>query len=1619
MEASLRDLLERLDGVAAGTSRSHDTPTHLVEEVKDVLEHLASDELPAASAVFLSKDPPGALRHLEDARARGKLSAAANAGRAKLFELIAWYLTRLDAGAVEPYAEDVMRECLRTFRTERGTQKTVKAGALAPMVSLFRLGATRRALSRSATRALACELREDYERHTANTARVKGMILTVIAAMHDGDGASAYKDAAPDEDGPPSFKREEEADDEEYLDEDRFSRRNPSRNAFTKKTTVKTGSKPEPDPRWLLRVSLATATGGGASTSATLVAEAFDAVGSALTALKRESATKSADASSVAARESETPFRASPLDDDSRRRIAEATLEALALPGGGQRSDVTRAALRMVADHARAFAAPPGMLSLASEYFKALLLCRTSGNKNIRQAASPATDTFLAATADALADASTAPEAEREATWTRLSEDALALMDARDTKAKERTVAVRAVGKLARAGVAVGGFGASGFDPDAMLARIARWTSSERSFADGSNDFDRRYEAMERQTAVLGAYADLLVARGADERVPPTALASLARVARWSWEHYFVAGERAREDTRARLAEAFEALAFRGGLTTLAGVLGSISRSLVALSLRVAPPDPIDSAAFRAAPEPLWPKYADLWTHLTRGGESGASLSRVSETRARATYDAFVRETLQLCQTLQLRVVPAARDAEADPTASKDDEHQELEDDATTRALALELGEGVAAENPGDMQTFLCLVDLFCAVIANAPARHIERWLTTLIENVAALSAAHPLLSGFYKIARVALVAADDAGVFEESFCDDDEDDVKESASDRLAARETCRAFLLDVLAGAERLSDELRAAALQLLLAAPAGLLAARELAPALRDALAVGAHHPPLARAALDVLDRWTGTRSALTASSDARETSRRETTRRRRDHEEIRALLPSMVRSLRAYVDRRSASEKTDAGSDVGAFDAGDASNRLNAGDAYRSARRAVETARAADRSAEPEHDIDARVARVLGAVGGAAHELVDDDDRRASGSLVSSSSSFSSSSSSTLWDFERRVSLDVDVGENARVTIWLDQMLPRAAHCALSSTDRAAKVAAAEFLHAATLLMVGRNARAFAPEGGDHAREATPFHKIYRRLFPVVLELAIDQEPVCRQLFSALATQLVRWFTRNQAREAAETVALLDAVVEGLAGDPARRDAESDGDTFTGGTSEKVSGGAAARRRDLCASLAAECLKWSVRSVPSGDLRGGRNAPTRGSAGSGDGNGQSVAVNVSSLLRRLFAFQTHPDPARRLGAAVALRLCLAELRSFPEHDEAHALEILETALRSLRLAERDPPGAGAAEAGALLARAATRACARHSVALCLDPKEKTTSASRGGSFGTLQRLVKWLFLDGTARVETRARLESQLAFGALVQRTPGYVSPRAWVAAARAKKKEKKQPDIASEKGGGGFRQPRFVFAVPRRRARARAGGAGAGRGRGARRGRRRLRGYRARADDASAGDGRDLDARRGRGVALGAVGARTRPRRARGPAPRPRRKRKGTRGEGDERPPAPRGVVFPAARRAFRSARDRGRRRYSATKRFVVVSSGARLAQGARAPLRADPRARRARGAREERRRGVLRSAPRRLGRDARDASRGRRPRRVGPSVGSVARFRRRHRAFGVRRRAGA
>ena len=1344
-EDSLRDLLERLTAFATGAANVHDKPSTIVEEVKDVLDHLARDELPAASAVLLAIDPPGALHHLELVRAEvHKPSGDVNMGRARLLECVAAYIARIGRDGAEPYARDVKQACERTFRSERGSQRSVKAAALLPMAELFRLGLPR--MTDTETRAIARELREDYERDRLNSARVKANILQAIAALHDNTPRP----------GPLT---------EEVTAEEAAS------------TAKKADLKPAPTATWLLAAGLATLNEKDGATL--LVAEGLDGISSAL-------------ASAVDAGEELTP--------GTIKNVCDATIQSLAVPSSGQRTDKTQAALRLVARHADVLAPPPGFMTRSSECFQALVRCRCASNKAIRTLAVPALDEFLRALSDALGDDSSAPAFEREAVLSSLSEEVYELLESPKARNKEKTAAVRALGKLVRAAWAIGSQAAS--DLDLLMEKLTK-LMMVHDFVDGGNDFDRRFEAVERQCVMLSTYTDIISLQPPGTPVEESALDLLVDIVKFLWRHYHTAGDRMQLQLLAATDEFFAELHRRGGATLLRGFASRVTRSLVALTLRVAPPDPIDSALFRAPPEPLWPCYVSPWTHLfggdalavpnapslekaeakTRRRSRGTtpskdaaanrrqrsvsvntdvgdtpntdgraasvfspSLDRIASGAAGGSgaephhvvmYDSFIDEVLQLCQTLDLDVVRATKGMGEDP-GGENDSSQEKEtndgEDGMRQALALELGEGVAAANVGDMQTFLCLVDLTCAVVGSVPHDAIVRWLAPLMERLSALSAARPLLSGFYKIARAALCAADRAGA---SF-----QDALNESSVKGSTASACRAFLLDVVAAQPRLSDELRASALQLILSSPPGLLTPSELATPLRDALRVGLHHPPLASAALDLLEtRWTG---AVHATEEERL--------------EMDALLPSVVGALRPYVDRSVIASHGGgtAGGDAVSTDGVETATAL-----YRAKRIAARRAKAADEEMERGETgegggVDNRVARLLGKIGGAAHALVDDGEGKSA-----------YDDSAALWDPRARVSLDITVsgganGSAVRLTVWLDAMLPRAASLALTSPDRPSKVAAAEFLHAATLLMVGHNARAAAPRGGDYAREPTKFHHIYRRLFPVVIELAVDPEPVTRTLFSSLAYQLARWFTRNQAREAAETVALLDAITEGLAGGP----------TSDANNAAERASGPTAQRRELCAKLAAECLKWSVKHLPAAAAAGG---------GSSAGGGAGAAVNVKSILRRLFAFQTHPTPGKRLGACVALQRCLAELRQYPQLVEAHALEIMETALRSLRLCENDPPRAGAEEAGALLCRAAVRACARHADALCRAPT--AISAQRGGAFETLPRLVEWIFARGTARTETRARLESQLAFAALVQRLPGYVSPARWLDGCR--------------------------------------------------------------------------------------------------------------------------------------------------------------------------------------------------------------------------------------------
>ena len=248
-----------------------------------------------------------------------------------------------------------------------------------------------------------------------------------------------------------------------------------------------------------------------------------------------------------------------------------------------------------------------------------------------------------------------------------------------------------------------------------------------------------------------------------------------------------------RVSLHACLKNLFAALHERGGATLLADVHARLARPLLALSLRVAPPDPIDSALFDAQPVPLWPKYVGLWVDLL-GGDGlaqpgapsladdaegprgkkkaprdlvGEASSRLRRSRSRsiemergeterssanrssldhspmdvdapssdeasarafvgaslAAYDAFVGEVLQLCQTLNLEVVPLRRGpgggAAEEAGGFGGSRRGRGRDDARSGSGARR---GVAAADPGDARTFLSLVDLTCA-----RSRHAER----------------------------------------------------------------------------------------------------------------------------------------------------------------------------------------------------------------------------------------------------------------------------------------------------------------------------------------------------------------------------------------------------------------------------------------------------------------------------------------------------------------------------------------------------------------------------------------------------------------------------------------------------------------------------------------------------------------------------------------------------------------------------------------------------------------------------------------------------------------------------------------------------------------------------
>uniref|UniRef100_A0A4W4HUH9 DNA-dependent protein kinase catalytic subunit n=1 Tax=Electrophorus electricus TaxID=8005 RepID=A0A4W4HUH9_ELEEL len=237
----------------------------------------------------------------------------------------------------------------------------------------------------------------------------------------------------------------------------------------------------------------------------------------------------------------------------------------------------------------------------------------------------------------------------------------------------------------------------------------------------------------------------------------------------------------------------------------------------------------------------------------------------------------------------------------------------------------------------------------------------------------------------------------------------------------------------------------------------------------------------------------------------------------------------------------------------------------------------------------------------------------------------------------------WDSEKRLSFAVPF-KDIKPVIYLDPFLPRITELALSSSDRQTKVAACELLHSVVVYTVGKGAQMAEAE-----KATPPMYNLHKRVFPVLLRLACDVDQVPRQLFEPLVMQLIHWFTNNKKFESQDTVAVLEAILDGVV-DPL--------DSVL---------------RDFSGRCLQEFVKWSIKQT----------SPKQQ---------ETSPANIKSLFKRVYSLALHPNVFKRLGAALAFNSIYRHFRSESSLVEQFVFEVLVVFVESLALAHSDEKSLG---------------------------------------------------------------------------------------------------------------------------------------------------------------------------------------------------------------------------------------------------------------------------------------------------------------------------------------
>ncbi|KND04346.1 uncharacterized protein SPPG_00077 [Spizellomyces punctatus DAOM BR117] len=492
-----------------------------------------------------------------------------------------------------------------------------------------------------------------------------------------------------------------------------------------------------------------------------------------------------------------------------------------------------------------------------------------------------------------------------------------------------------------------------------------------------------------------------------------------------------------------------------------------------------------------------------------------------------------------------------------------------------------------------------------------------SNWIYIVGNKWIELSLRNPLISGFYNLFSVILRLSNSTGFFEGTLAPDrkgihegtEEDFAEQATSEQRRTYVLFFNYIREVLVRLQGYKDDLLASCLRVVLACPSELISVKDTVQPLRIALRLGLSFPPLANIALETLERWIADFPADVLRPA------------------YKGVLPLLADYLVLDVesDQPSSSAPRQSLSKNGLIS-------IQRASAAKIRAKLAALATIDETTNTQLRAIRYRIIVLLGMIGGDNRFLLEEG--RGSQQLIA-------------WDTEKRVWFDMPFKEiNCR--IYMDDILPRVMDLAESSPDRKTKIAATELLHACVIVMIGRSAKQLTNVGRTSAAKKSPFHNLYRKVFPGLLRLAVDLDKVTRDLFRPLVFQIIHWLTKNSKAENAETMAMLNACIDAVSGD------DGPGREFAG-------------------ECIAEFLAWSIKHTLPKEL-------------------DQSPMNAKSLLKRMYRLLSHSSSHKRMGGAVTFNRIYRIFREEESLVDQFSFEILYHLLMALRLAENDHTGLG---------------------------------------------------------------------------------------------------------------------------------------------------------------------------------------------------------------------------------------------------------------------------------------------------------------------------------------